>query len=160
MSTVINAPGSGNYDPAGVAMAGSWVGASQTGGKLTGAAPGTNGITLIGQDLRNDHPVGIQYGGGGITALAPTAATTDTDFVAPKNATLNNTKVWWVDTSVGAVGTRQKTDMILYTRTGPSGGDEPFVECASCHDPHTSDNPTFLRIANTGSAVCLAFHTK
>jgi predicted CXXCH cytochrome family protein len=54
--------------------------------------------------------------------------------------------------------------MILYTRAASAGytgqtNPEPFVECASCHDPH-STNQTFLRIANTGSAVCLACHNK
>ena len=47
-------------------------------------------------------------------------------------------------------------------------GDGFEVECASCHDPHgvpsggqgTTFNPTFLRKANTGSAVCLTCHTK
>ncbi|MFQ5537286.1 MAG: cytochrome c3 family protein [Gemmatimonadota bacterium] len=33
------------------------------------------------------------------------------------------------------------------------------VQCATCHNPHTK-NPTFLRIANTGSALCLTCHNK
>jgi predicted CXXCH cytochrome family protein len=51
--------------------------------------------------------------------------------------------------------------MLLYTRNEATvaGGYQPFVECASCHDPHT-ENATFLRISNAGSAVCLACHTK
>ena len=73
-------------------------------------------------------------------------------------------RVWWVDTEATPNGTRQKTDMVLYTRAAAGGytgqtENEPFVECASCHDPHTS-NATFLRIPNTGSAVCLACHVK
>ena len=59
-------------------------------------------------------------------------------------------------------GTRQKTDMQLYTRSVAAidgGASQPFVECASCHDPHTT-NSTFLRVSNAGSAVCLACHTK
>jgi predicted CXXCH cytochrome family protein len=158
MSTVINAPGSGNYNPAGFAMTGTWAGGSQTDGKLTGAA--NNGISLIGKDLKNDHPIGIQYAGGGISASGTTSTGTkvDPDFKDPQSAVLNNSLVWWVDTATGTPGTRQKTDMILYTRN-LDGKDQPFVECASCHDPH-SENTTFLRIANTGSAVCLACHTK
>ena len=158
MSTVINAPGSGNYNPAGFAMAGTWAGGSQSAGQLTGAA--NNGISLIGKDLKNDHPIGIQYAGGGISNSGGASVGTkvDPDFKDPQSATLNNSLVWWVDTTAGTTGTRQKTDMILYTRT-LDGKDQPFVECASCHDPH-SENTTFLRIANTGSAVCLACHTK
>ena len=42
------------------------------------------------------------------------------------------------------------------------------VECASCHDPHgvpsgapgSTFNPTFLRVPNAGSAVCLTCHAK
>lgn len=159
MSAVINAPGSGRAGDA-AWQAGTWSGANQVDGKI---APGL--ITNIGTDLRNDHPIGIQYGGGGISATAPTAQTRDPDFSAPKNASLNGTTVWWVDTETTPNGTRQKTDMLLYTRAKDQGyvgqtDAEPFVECASCHDPHTSANPTFLRVSNAGSAVCLACHVK
>ena len=157
MSTVINAPGSGTTGDA-AWQAGTWSGANQTAGKIAAGL-----ITNIGTDLRNDHPVGIQYGGGGITLSAPGAATRDADFKPTTSSVLGSSRVWWVDTEVAPNGTRQKTDMALYTR--PAGSytgqteSEPFVECASCHDPHTT-NSTFLRVANAGSAVCLACHVK
>jgi predicted CXXCH cytochrome family protein len=165
MSTVINAPGSGNYDPTGFSMAGTWTG-SNVGLGATTTDPTSpvgkiaGGITLIGKDLKNDHPIGIQYAGGGYFNNGGTAAgaKVDQDFKEPQSATLNGSLVWWVDTPAGTAGSRQKTDMILYTRN-LDGKDQPFVECASCHDPH-SENTTFLRIANTGSAVCLSCHTK
>ncbi|MBI5275361.1 MAG: cytochrome c3 family protein [Burkholderiales bacterium] len=160
MSAVINAPGSGTAGDATWA-AGTWSGANQTGGKI-----GAGLITNIGVDLRNDHPIGIQYGGGGLKASTPAAATTDTDFKTASNALIGTTRVWWVDTEAAPNGTRQKTDMMLYTRAAGVGSGytgqteaEPFVECASCHDPHTT-NGTFLRISNAGSAVCLACHIK
>lgn len=146
MNVVLNAPGSQNYDPSGVLIGSSEV-----------YIP--SGIANLGTDLRNDHPVGVQYGGGGITESSPDASTKDPDFVGTKHATLNNQLVWWVDTSAGSSDTREKTDMILYTRE-MDGSKQPFVECASCHDPHTSATETFLRINNSGSAVCLACHTK
>ena len=34
------------------------------------------------------------------------------------------------------------------------------VECASCHDVHDNTDSPFLRVANTGSALCLKCHTK
>ncbi len=37
------------------------------------------------------------------------------------------------------------------------------VQCASCHDPHTSQDPTgmaFLRVSMAGSTMCLACHNK
>jgi len=65
---------------------------------------------------------------------------------------------------VGAAdNARQRTDIILYSRLQTSKGVstmQPFVECASCHDPHVSDTLTFLRMDNTGSALCLACHVK
>jgi predicted CXXCH cytochrome family protein len=174
MNVMINQPGSGGYNATGGALAGTWSGADQTAGKISAGL-----ITNIGQDLRNDHPVGIQYGGGpkaGTVPAAPADYTNtlfkDADFNSAKSALLNGQSVWWVDTTGGSSGVREKTDMMLYTRTNASSvaidgtvtanaltGAQPFVECASCHDPH-SENTTFLRIANAGSAVCLSCHIK
>ncbi len=170
MNVMINQPGSGGYNAAGSALSGLWTGLNQTTGKISAGI-----ITNLGQDLRNDHPVGIQYAGGPKAATVPPAGTAygntlfrDADFNAASSNTLNGNSVWWVDTTAGTAGSREKTDMQLYTRTdvvalgagGTLGGAQPFVECASCHDPHTDVNPTFLRISNTGSAVCLACHIK
>lgn len=157
MSAVINAPGSGFGGDA-AWVAGSWSGTNQSGGLMTGVAN-------LGQDLRNDHPVGIQYGGGGYNTTATTGPSTDADFKAAQTALIGSTRVWWVDTEAVPNSTRQKTDMALYTRAATSGYTgqtlpEPFVECASCHDPHSNANSTFLRVSNAGSAVCLACHIK
>jgi predicted CXXCH cytochrome family protein len=155
MDTMINTPGSGttafNVGTPADPLDGFWTGADRP-----------QGIANLGTDLVNDHPIGIQYGGGGITATLLTPA--DPDFVDPKTALVNGAQVWWVDTSAGTADSREKTDMLLYTRTVDDAtqglsGTQPFVECASCHDPHTA-NATFLRVANTGSAVCLACHNK
>ncbi len=161
MSTVINAPGSGLAGNA-AWQAGLWAGANNTGGGLAGGL--MTGIAAVGPDLRNDHPIGIQYGGGGVSSVAKTpSTTTDPDFKIPTYGSIGGKDVWWVDTTAGGSATRQKTDMILYTRAAGTytaqANPEPFVECGSCHDPHSS-NSTFLRIENTGSAVCLACHIK
>ena len=147
MDSMLNEPGSGADNAF-----------AQTIGAMTDL---TNGIAMLGTDLSNDHPVGVQYGGGGQAAGgAEAAALADPDFKATENTVLNTTTVWWVDTEATPSQTREKTDMILYTRTDGAGGlQEPFVECASCHDPHTA-TPLFLRTSNDGSAVCLACHTK
>lgn len=155
MDTVLNEPGSG-VDNA-TFSAGVWTGTNQTAGQLNAGL-----VTNLTQDLSNDHPIGIQYGGGGITAATPAGATNDPDFTAPETTDLNGTTVWWVDSETTPNGTREKSDMLLYTRSVAgidSGALQPFVECASCHDPHTT-NPTFLRTSNDGSAVCLACHSK
>jgi len=169
MDTMINKPGSGGYNSAGSVTGGAWAGTRQDGsGKMINA---TEFISMLGTDLTNDHPVGIQYCGGGIstgsasTTDATSGSCRDSDFNAPQNGLIGGYRAWWVDTAAGANGTRQKTDMILYARAPTLAGDatsgkfQPFVECASCHDPHT-ENTTFLRIANTNSAVCLACHNK
>lgn len=152
MDTIINAPGSGLTGDA-AWLAGTWAGANQLGGKLQVGA-----VTNLGKDLTNDHPIGIQYCGGGLSGAGTTVSgiCSDADFKAPVTQNINGNQVFWVDT--GGAGTRQKTDMVLYTR-GFVAGSGPSVECASCHDPH-SNNQTFLRISNAGSAVCLACHIK
>ena len=118
--------------------------------------------SVVGTDLRNDHPIGVQYGGGGITANSPSTGTLNPDFRMPQSAVLNDVRIWWVATGAATTSTRRKTDLSLYTRTRADGYTgqsvaEPFVECASCHDPHT-DRALFLRISNSHSALCLTCH--
>lgn len=164
MNTVINAPGSGGYNSAGGTWGGTW-----TAGSAAAAAGTLNyaSIVNIGANLQNDHPVGIQYGGGkGSVYVAGTGVAaggnTDTDFNAV--AVVASKALWYVDT--GTAG-RQKTDLILYTRDGTGvtspAGTQPFVECATCHDPHSAGGAapaTFLRTTNANSALCLACHNK
>ncbi len=35
-----------------------------------------------------------------------------------------------------------------------------MLQCASCHNPHDKTNGSFLRLANSGSALCLTCHNK
>ncbi|HIJ85454.1 MAG TPA: cytochrome c3 family protein [Magnetococcales bacterium] len=151
MDVMINAPGSNGYNAAGANFAG--------GVALTG-------FPKLGTDLSNDHPISIQYGGGGWKSTdgdgaAAASALSDGSFKAGVKSTINSNPAWWIDTTGGTANSRDKTDMVLYTRT-LSGTVQPFVECASCHDPHnsTAQPVSFLRISNTGSAVCLACHDK
>ena len=150
MDTLLNEPGSGAVVVG--FSGGTWNGADRP-----------QGIANLDIDLTNDHPIGIQYGGGGIQEGAQANATpNDPDFNLTETDVLNTTPVWWVDTGTVGIGTREKTDMLLYTRSvaGIDGGArQPFVECASCHDPH-SETPLFMRTSNDGSAVCLACHNK
>ena len=175
MDNIINAPGSGGYQANGGGAGGLgyvWAGVGTnvdaTGRMINGVdtAGGTN-IANIGTDLRNDHPIGIQYCGGGPNSTTPTAACRDTDFRGAgagagdlRSATINGGLFFWVDSGT-TTGSRDKNDMILFTRDFVgNGGAGPSVECATGHDPHQSVNPTFLRLANAGSAVCLACHVK
>ena len=175
MDNIINAPGSGGLLANGGDVNGrawTWTGTNVTAdGLLTGVANLT-------KDLSNDHPIGIQYCGGFGTA-ANVNTCRDADFVTPTAGTQTvggvTRPIYWVDTSGrggAATTTRDKTDMILFTRDfvggpGNPGGPGPSVECGSCHDPHADATAagslagaTFLRVSNTGSQVCLACHNK
>jgi hypothetical protein len=168
MDNVINAPGSGNVLADGGGNDGrnwSWTGATVD----TATGRLNSGAALIGTDLSNDHPIGIQYCGGGLSGSGTTVSGTckDTDFKGPQTQLINGNQIFWVDT--GGAG-KQRTDLPLYQRT--TGGLGPMVECASCHDPHVSKDQagpittgqtageTFLRISNASSAVCTACHVK
>lgn len=132
-----------------------------------GSSPNKN--IIIGNEGGRDHPFGIQYGGGALSLNGPpllpgtysNALMRDKAFSSAQMTLLNGQPVWWVDTSLGNVGVRDKTDMQLYTRSDSTfaSGPVPFVECASCHDPHSAA-PVFLRVQNVESAVCQACHNK
>lgn len=161
MDNILNAPGSGGYSSTGggtVGLGYTWAGNVDADGIMQN---GATTLAMLGRDLSNDHPIGIQYCGGGPKVGGTADACQDADFNAPTSGTIGGATAFWVDT--GGAG-RQKTDMILYNRAFDANGSltagtYPSVECASCHDPHTS-NTTFLRISNAGSAVCLACHNK
>ena len=158
LDVMINAPGSGwgAGDGTPTSQDYSFVGSNQFGtGVLTG-------VSFIDTDLQNDHPVSIQYGGGGIDYENPEAETVDEDFAPPKWDDIGSSRVWWVETPVGTEDKRDKTDLPLYTRENAYSGQtlpEPFVECASCHNPH-SENTTFLRTPDVpGVQLCQHCHT-
>lgn len=160
MDNMINAPGSGGYDAGGARPTGwTWTaGAEALGGKMPA------GVTNLGKDLSNDHPIGIQYCGGGPNVASPAAACKDGDFVAPTNGTVNTNNLFWVEVTGTGAG-RQKGDIPLYVRTFPTGGAGPSVECGSCHDPHVADNAAtdglaFMRVTTDQSKICLACHVK
>lgn len=161
MDTVINASGSDGYNASGARMKDGTGATATWTGSAVGAVDGKlTGVANLSKDLSNDHPVGMPYAKYGST-------TNDPDFVLAQSQVKGSVTQYWVDsagydvtsggttTTYGGTATkRDKQDMILYTK-----GAVPYVECASCHDPH-STNATFLRIPNTGSAVCLTCHTK
>lgn len=170
VDSIVNMPGSGKYDVGQETnMNGAWLTANWTNksGITPGANahnkleegtgclschsdPGASGATdfrafAIGTDLTNDHPIGVKLPTGG-------------DWNVPDK----------IDGSVSYFDTNgdnrlSKGDIRFY-----DSGSGPEVECASCHDPHgvasgsagSNFNPTFLRVSNDGSAVCLTCHAK
>jgi predicted CXXCH cytochrome family protein len=199
MNAVINSPGSDSIYTVGSGTLTGVGGFSQTNMMSTLHASDngstTGDIIYLGTDLRNDHPISMQYGGGGISTGATLGATKDVDFAqagtalggygsaAASHAPAGNGNAipgvatgsinyvvttgglgggakWYVDTGVSGY---QATDFPLYTRTDATGdaAAQPFVECATCHDPHSA-NSTFLRLpgGNKRSQVCLTCHAK
>lgn len=122
-----------------------------------------------------DHPFGVPYRGFLRYRHAPEANKKSgdedapsavakylkalNDFREPSNAVVDNRTVWWVS-STGNSALRSRNDLPLYVREdAASGGEVPFIECGSCHDPHSA-NPLFLRVTNQGSKLCLTCHDK
>ena len=167
MDVMINTPGSdttGQLDPGSMSGPNGWE-EFQAMSNLS-----TDDMVYLGTDLRNDHPISIQYAGA-LTGGSFARAANDLDFftatAAP--AALSGTVVYYIEAD--GVGGKSKHDLPLYNRAGgtvTSTGlnlqlltGQPLVECATCHDPHTQ-NTTFLRhpSGNNGSATCLTCHNK
>jgi len=104
-------------------------------------------VFVTGTDLTDDHPVGV---------LFPSEAGID---FHPTTGSIPGIKFF--DTN--GDNRPDKDEIRLYDT-----GDGPEVECASCHDPHgvpsagpgSTHLPSFLRVANLGSGVCLTCHIK
>lgn len=161
LASVLNAPGSG---PAAETAwgAGAWINAGSTLSGTTAAAT-LGGVAGLGTDLSNDHPVAIQYAGGGYvitgaaTMTGTSATANDTAFLP---AVIGTGTQAWVD--VDASGTKTADDLPLFTNhlTASPAVSEPFVECASCHNPHGTTNEMFLRASTDNSAICTSCHVK
>jgi hypothetical protein len=175
VDSVINMPGSGGYNAGQAgnqnnAFLDTWSTSTQSGAAHLGlnavtpsegclachsAGAGIVGrnatdfqVFAIGTDLRNDHPVGVRF---------PTVAP-GVDFNPPSSS---RTGMAWFERNANQ--RPDSSEVRLY-----DSGEGFEVECASCHDPHgvpsggtgSPFNPTFLRVANTGSALCLTCHSK
>jgi len=114
-------------------------------GAELGASATSFATFAIGTDLSNDHPVGVKLPEGA-------------DWNVP-GGTKDEIKYF----DANGDNRLSKGDIRFYDT-----GEGPEVECASCHDPHgvpsggsgSTFNATFLRVQNTGSAVCLTCHNK
>ena len=146
-----NLPGPGGYDSAPVAG-----GRNPTGWTWNGGVkqmPAT-GITNIGTDLSNDHPIAMIYD----AARSPSSTSQD-ETTGFTTATLTGTRVY-VERSVSVPGASAIAAKVpLFSPTGTVA--DARVQCATCHDPHSTLNPTFLRVDNAkSSALCRTCHKK
>lgn len=123
-----------------------------------------------------DHPFGVPYRGASLhrgPALPMHKSETESDgssvrakglvafddFRDVSQGIIENRTIWWVSVS-GNTARRTRSDLPLYQRHDEDSGQNlPFIECSSCHDPHSSNNQ-FLRLPNDGSRLCLSCHIK
>ncbi|MBI5659058.1 MAG: cytochrome c3 family protein [Nitrosomonadales bacterium] len=155
MDNMINKPSTGTpssagYNATGSRLAGTWYAGTEDAEASGNTANGALNAKIymeLGTDLSNDHPVGIPYCGGGQTGLGNSGCA-DGDFNAVTQGANSTSFTVGSDAVV-------KNRMRLYNTAGGLS-----VECGSCHDPHNSEQKTFLRISNSGSAVCLTCHAK
>ena len=99
-------------------------------GQIGSASRGTGmgDMIYIGTDLRNDHPISMQYGGGGVNSGSPTGPTTDRDFAKALGTTGLETGAYGIaaagnpgagNTDNGAV-TGSATGTLVYDTNGPT----------------------------------------
>jgi cytochrome c553 len=104
-------------------------------------------VFVIGQDLTNDHPVGVLYPDPNVYDFVP-------GMVAQANASFFDND---------GDSRMDNNELRVY-----DSGDGPRVECASCHDPHGVESAgdgskfiaSFLRVDSDGSQICLSCHIK
>ena len=130
---LINAPGTGEYDPAAPRRNYQF-----SGGYVNGDGTFKEGVyppdpmPNLTQDLRNDHPISIRMCD---TAQTPTNDPQFTDTCTNSIAQTNNF-ILKLKRSLGdAAVTADIRDQVRAYRTAGSEGGW-YVECASCHNPH------------------------
>ena len=124
----------------------------------------------VTQGASSDHPFGVPYQGlvgGGAAAsgyrdrllTAQDAGTRisgpfdEPEYRPARSSMVNRRQIWWAPVTANTQQ-RSKSDLPLYPRRVIEGAGDyvqvPFVECTSCHDPH-STREVFLRTSNEGS---------
>ena len=140
-----NLPGSGGYDP--TATSAGWVFNNGNNIMPTGRITNLGDPQVGGQpDLSNDHPISMCYA----------------DAKSPSSLSGTNDHATGFYEPTGGSACSDVVDKYFANGLKIAAGK---VQCSSCHDPHRSDNVTFLRIdnggkGNEGSAICLTCHKK
>ncbi len=123
--------------------------------------------------LSIDHPYGVPYRGAGIeevrqrakqaakasgTPMHEATRIIANEFRPAQRALIDNRPVWW--TSRTESDRRGRRDLPLYVRLDLEDGSEiPFIECASCHNPHSTE-ALFLRASPDSGILCQTCHIK
>lgn len=153
-----------------------------------GAGPnasfGSEPFPNLGLDLRDDHPISME-----IPRTDPQFTEILSNIATKGGRIPGSGGVMWIDKDPnGANLPLDKRDRIRAYASDPNRPDAPYVECASCHNPHeasrpggqpslsepvnarTINNSLFLRLPsrpnpdpqdrNAGSLICLSCHKK
>lgn len=168
IDSIINMPGSGKYDAnQSTTQTDSWLTSEWASNAYSipgatmhmamGACAGChssgslNGdwanVGYIGTNLKDEHPIGVTY---------PTGTHNNDEFVTMPTLVKGNMNFFG--------GAMTPKNLRLYNSSAAG----PQVECATCHDPHgvptgakgTVNLPTFLRMSNSGSNLCITCHIK
>ncbi len=148
------------------------------------ASFGSEPFPNLGLDLRDDHPISME-----IPRADPQFKEILTNITTKGGRIPGSGSVMWIDRDPnGANLPLDKRDRIRAYASDPSRPDAPYIECASCHNPHeasrpggqpalsepvnahTINNSLFLRLAsrpnadsqdrNARSLICLSCHKK
>ena len=95
------------------------------------------GAAKVGPDLQGNHPLAVPYPNNGIKNTYN--GITTGNLVVPTSYVTNPSKV-------------------KLFRDLAGGANNYGIECASCHDPHGTAYPSFLRDSMTQSALCVNCH--
>lgn len=126
-------------------------GANVTNGGM-GAVSGVDaGVYDFGTDLRQNHPVGMAYGGGGCGVGAPGSHDTTNSTCVMTSQYFNPVSGIKGFFEVGTGTAGAKTNLRLYGTNAATA----TVECGSCHDPHSD---TYLRMIRRENGVCATCH--
>jgi len=93
------------------------------------------------------------YGGSGGTTQYVTTGLLSTDLSDDHPIGIK-----YPDGTSGITGYEDAASIAPLKLTNWAGEDR--VECSSCHEPHNDANGKFLRMSNSGSALCLTCHLK
>lgn len=150
----------------------------------TGSRPAGKGdMVFLGTDLSNDHPISMQYGGGGIDSTSPSNPTNDPDFAQPIGAATfnggtvlsgnaggliaNNGAGYASNAGAGATTTTNTNNInggggaitgVAGSGTGAImhdlvGGNRWWVETTGDTSFTSEDFPLYTRLDVTGSAI-------
>ena len=156
MDAMLNGPGFGNDATGGTRSFLPDGTTNYTWSNTEGPTMSGNGAPLIGTDLKNDHPIGMKYCGGGAVSgaggiQAPSGTCSDPDFMEATGVAGNNKSY-----VLGGSTASGDLNLKLYGTDVANG----LVQCGTCHDPHLDNARTFLRQPAAGSRICLTCHTK